>query len=834
MTILRVFLVLFTVFLLLGSSRAEEKLHDFRSELPRIPPVDLENAIDTLSVEPGYLMELAAHEPLVTDPVALAFDEYGRLFVVEMRGYSEQGDENLGTVRLLTDTDVDGKFDHSSVFVDQLSWPTAICCYDGGVFIGVAPDIIYCKDINGDGRADIHNTVFTGFGKSNVQGLLNSFQWGLDNRIHGATSSSGGQVHRTTDLPASAINLRGRDFSFNPATLEIRAESGGGQHGMSFDHWGHKFNCSNSDHLRAVIIPDRYLARNPYFALPSASESIAVDGPQAEVYRRSPVEPWRTLRTRLRVAGEVPGVVEGGGRAAGYFTSATGITIYDGDAWPHLNDSEAMVAVVGDVGSNIIHRKQITPDGISFKGERIDDQHEFVASTDIWFRPVQFCNGPDGALYVADFHREVIEHPDSLPLMIKEHLDLTSGRDRGRIYRLAPIGFSEPDRKLPGDAITSQLVAMLEHSNGWHRTTAARLLFEQQNPSAAPLLEQLVLNSVNSQARVTALNVLDGLNKLNAGILVTALSDKNHHVRENAVLLSERLASTSAQLRDKLFSLKRDPRLRVRFQLALSLGEVLKNERERENFSSEESAQEKEVEATVANCLADLLRLDGKDHWMRAAVLSSSLEVLDPLIEILQTDEHWASTETGKTVLQQLLDMSERRQTSQKETELPSIDRSTVPIHRPPKKQDVIDRYLLALENESSVSRGADIFEKTCSVCHDVEHDEGGIAPSVASFRNRGNESILTNIIDPNRDINPQYMSYNVLTNAGKTFSGMIIAESATSITLASGRDSSQTILRIDIEEIVPTGISLMPENLDQQLDEQQMADLIDFLTTTQ
>src|SRR6185295_10417896 len=196
------------------------------------------------------------------------------------------------------------------------------------------------------------------FGRGNVQGLLNSFQWGLDNRIHGATSSAGGQVARSDDPNAKPVNLNGRDFSFDPRTLELRAESGGAQHGMSFDDWGRKFVCSNSDHLQLVMFEDRDAARNPYLAAPSPRVSIAADGPQAEVFRISPVEPWRLVRTRLRVSGKVPGPIEGGGRAAGYFTGATGATIYRGDAWPAEYRGQTFI---GDVGSNIIHRKVLEP-----------------------------------------------------------------------------------------------------------------------------------------------------------------------------------------------------------------------------------------------------------------------------------------------------------------------------------------------------------------------------------------------------------------------------------------------------------------------------------------
>ncbi|HQU45022.1 MAG TPA: cytochrome C, partial [Pirellulales bacterium] len=306
------------------------KNDDFGAELPRIPPVEPERALETFTVQPGYRVELVASEPLVNDPVAAAFDENGWLYVVEMRGYSEEADELLSRVRVLIDSDGDGRFDESLVFVDKLSWPTAIVCYDGGVFIADAPDILYCKDTDGDGRADERRTVFSGFSKANVQGLLNSFHWGLDNRIHGATSTAGGSVHRADDPQAKPVNLNGRDFAFDPRTLDLVATSGGAQHGMSFDAWGRKFDCSNSDHIQQVMYDDRYVARNPYLSAPGPRKGIAADGPQAEVFRTSPVEPWRIVRTRLRVSGAAPGQIEGGGRAAGYFTGATGVTIYKG------------------------------------------------------------------------------------------------------------------------------------------------------------------------------------------------------------------------------------------------------------------------------------------------------------------------------------------------------------------------------------------------------------------------------------------------------------------------------------------------------------------------
>ncbi|MCA9208570.1 MAG: hypothetical protein KDA55_09460, partial [Planctomycetales bacterium] len=420
---------------------------DYSQELPRIKPQEPRDALAKFTLKPGFRIEQTVAEPLVVDPVAMAWDEDSRLFVVEMRGYSEDGDQNLGRVRLLEDTDSDGRFDRSTVFAEGLSWPTAITCARGGVFVGAAPDIWFLKDTNGDGKADERRVVFTGFGRGNVQGLLNTFKWGLDNRIHGATSSSGAKVVRLGDDgqpigdEADALVLRGRDFAFDAKTLAMTAESGGAQHGLSFNQWGEKFVCSNSDHVQQVLFEDRYIARNPYLAAPGARVSIAADGPQADVFRTSPIEPWRIVRTRLRVQGIVPGPVEGGGTPAGYFTGSTGVTIFRGTAWPAEYQGWA---IVGDVGSNLVHRKRLEPAGVRYVARRVDEKSEFLSSSDIWFRPVQFANAPDGALYIADMYRETIEHPASLPPIIKKHLDLTSGRDRGRIYRIVGEGFQQP------------------------------------------------------------------------------------------------------------------------------------------------------------------------------------------------------------------------------------------------------------------------------------------------------------------------------------------------------------------------------------------------------
>lgn len=551
---------------------------DYSSELVRSEPSSPNEALESLLVQSGFRVELVASEPLVVDPIAIAFDSRGALYVVEMRGYSEQPDDKLGRVRRLDDTDGDGVYDQAAIFLSGLSWPTAIACYDGGVILGHPPDLQFCRDTDGDGQADHVETWATGFGRQNVQGMMNSFVWGLDGRLYGSTSSNGGTL-RGTIVPQQELTLRRRDFAIQFGGVpRLQAVSGGGQHGMSFDRDGNRYVSSNSNHIQWVEWEQRYAARNPYLPARSTTYSIAADGPAAEVYRRSPVEPWREVRTRLRVKGIVGGPVEGGGRAAGYFTGATGVTIYLGDAFPASFDSHTN-AFVGDVGGNLVHHKVITTERHRKTARRAMQADEFLTSSDTWFRPCQFANGPDGALYVVDMYRETIEHPLSLPPMIKRHLDLTSGGDRGRIYRVVAKEHQATPRRLPGMANAEELVGMLGHSNGWHRETAMRRIIalgpehaSKGGPSLEPLLHAFCDASQDPRGVVRAMYCLHAWNRLGSRV-ISGLRHTAPLVRIHALRMAESMLQQDG-VADAIGSLTDDPDVNVRIQLALSLGEL--------------------------------------------------------------------------------------------------------------------------------------------------------------------------------------------------------------------------------------------------------------------
>lgn len=954
---------------------------DFSAELPRIAGKSPDEALATFEVAPGFQLEQTAAEPFIHDPVAMSFDENGWLYVVEMKDYSEQETERLGRVRLLKDTNQDGKFDESFVFADDLSWPTAIICSQGGVFVGAAPHIYFLKDNDGDTKAEEQRIVFTGFERTNVQGLLNSFQWGPDNRIHGATSSSGGIVRRADDPHDPGVDLRRQDFSFDPLKLDLRAVSGGGQHGMCFDDWGRKYVCSNSDHAQMVMYSDRDLARNPELQAPGPRIRIADDGGQAPVFRTSQIEPWRIVRTRLRVSGQVGGPVEGGGKPAGYFTGATGVTVYRGDAW---GEDQKGVLIVGDVGSNIVHRKIVKPDGASFVASRIDQSSEFVRSTDVWFRPVQFANGPDGCLHILDMYRETIEHPKSLPPEIKQHLDLTSGRDRGRLYRVMPVAIS---RKVElGKMTHRELVPLLDHTNSWHRETASRLLYERQAVEIVHDLVELVRSAQTPYGKIHAAGLLLSFDNLQANVLAELLKDGNPRVREVAVRLARQRGDVK-ELSEQLKGLVDDPDPRVRYELALTAGEL--NVRERVPILTEVLARDggdpwimlaalsslseglpdvftnllakedlrtrHETRQILAQVLAQICVQEDKPQILksleqltelrdefnelkssllraaikakpelrqelRSAELISLVDSLTAAAEAIAFDEHLepiqrsaaihdltfssdpstpdrllallensaanaiqsAALETAvelayeKTVtaiVQNWAELSPAIRSQAEEivfsrssgidtvfsaiaggqlklatitrSRIESIANSRDPEHKSQAKQilmssqtpsraAVVEHYQSALSKQGNPGLGRQVFLKNCSICHQLDGAGTEIGPNLATMKNRGAETILLNVLDPNREVNPQYVNYVVAMQSGKSHTGIIAEETPRNITLLRAEKKTDVLDRSEIEELHSTGLSIMPEGLEKEISVEQMSDLLAYLLSIQ
>ncbi|MER3417158.1 MAG: dehydrogenase [Gemmataceae bacterium] len=634
------------------TNRAQERKNE-RSHAAKASPLEPHEEAQTFRLLPGLRIELVACEPQVIDPVAMTFDEAGRLYVVEMPSYPNGGIGEgtpaiAGRVKVLADRDGDGFFETASTFADDLRFPTGITPWRDGVFVANAPDLLYLRDTDGDGRADERRVVYTGFGTYNIQQLLNALQFHLDNWIHGCNGINGGIVKPGPGLQFEPLPLLGRHIRFRPDDWSrIEATSGGGQYGMACDDWGNWFTCTNSQHLRHIVVPDRYLKRHPGLAPTGVVRDIP-DGVDehiaaARVFRISPFEAWRLERTerrardpdlsrRLSPTELVPG---------GYITSACGVLVYNGGLLGSQYEGDTLVC---DPANNLVHRDRLVADGVSFLARRVDRGCEFLASTDTWFRPVFLCLGPEGAVYIADFYREVIETPLSLPEDIQKRYNLQS-RGRGRIWRVVPAS-GAPRRGAPLKQ-RSELdwVASLESVNSWERLTAQRLLVERGtvSPEALEKLRQKATSAERPQGRLHALWTLEGLRRLDPTLIRRALSDPCPRIREHALKLAEPLLDKDADLLAAALRLQDDEDLRVRFQLAFTLGES--------------------NSPLATRGLAYLAARDGQDGYLQTAILSSCRGREALLLSHLQHHKHLPPA--FARALGMLLARGDARQTAQ-------------------------------------------------------------------------------------------------------------------------------------------------------------------------
>lgn len=986
------------------------------ADMPRIPHTEATDALKTFRLAKGFKLEVVAAEPLVSDPVAACFDEFGRMFVAEMHGYpfsqeptrlnpSGGGKEDAGIIRLLEDTDGDGRMDRSVVYADKISWPTSVCCYNGGIFVLAPQYLYYFKDTDGDNKADVREIVLSGFGRDNVQAVTNGLHWGLDNRI---TFSAGRNPKKLLHRGKPMVAVGSGDLRFNPKTEEFEVVTGGLQFGHSIDDWGTRFVCSNSNHIQQVVFPQKYLARNPYIAAPSPIRSIATDGASAPVFRRSPPEPWRIVRQKWRAADKGYKLVINDDGAwefipldpskkkgavpteypVGFFTSATGITIYRGNAYPEEFRGNAFV---GDVGGNLVHRKTVNTDSVVYRAERADLDEEIIRSSDNWFRPVNFVNSPDGSLYMLDMYRETIEHPYSIPEEIKAFLDLTSGHDRGRIFRLVSPKMKRIRPEKLGELPDAKLAAHLDSENAWNRMTAQRLLWEKMDATVVPILNEQLGASSSAVGRLHILNTLAGLKQIRPDHLRTGLRDTHPRVRAHSVKLSEPFlkARSADNLLDDLLTLCDDDSEHVRFQLAFSLGEssaeralaglaqlaldarngletqtallssvsgtsdklarlLIKKEspvssrtlkllsqlgqiagshsdtasalRTLSTIASsgvstavqqamlgglgkglaargstvsklliDKSASEpirKQVVAlferaaqsagdesktlaerqaaigllafvdpkTASEKLPDFLSPQTSPPLQRAAVASLAQHDSEEIAATLLAGWKSYSPQVRRDVVDALVVKTARIQALLTAVESETVKRSDLTRDRKQllmnhpnstissrsrklfgvdvdsDRARVVAAYQDVLGLEGDLARGQAVFKKICSACHRAGNVGQQVAPDLASVKNKSDADLLLAILDPNREAQPNFNVYTVVTDQGRVYNGIIAAESAGSITLRRAEGKQDVILRSNIDQMISTGLSLMPVGLEKDLKRQDIADVIAFV----
>ena len=516
-------------------------------------------SLAAIRVRPGFKVELVANEPLTMDPVAFDWGADGKLWVVEMADYPLGMDgkgKPGGRIRFLEDTNGDGRYDKSTLFLDGVNFPNGIIPWRKGVLVSAAPEIFYAEDTDGDGKCDLRKTLFRGFGEGNQQHRLNGFDYGLDNWIHGANGDSGGKI--VSEKSGGQTDIGGRDFRFRPDDGLFESEEGQTQFGRHRDDWGNWFGNNNPNWLWHYIYPQKYLVRNPHLAVRDTKKYLADYPDSGRAYAISPSQ------QRMNAVG-----------AEKHVTSANSPAPYRDELFgPDFSTSVFM----SEPAQNLIHREVLVEDGVSFTSHRApgEEQQEFLASSDGWFRPTQMKTGPDGALYFADMYRQTIEHPEWIPADVQKRVNLRAGEDRGRIYRVYPEGARL--RKIPrlDQLSTVELVSALESPNGWQRDTAQRLLVHAQDKAAVAPLEKLIRTSANPKTRLQAICTLDGIGGVTPQIVAVGLRDSHPAVRANAIRVSEPLLGASildGELEKTLLHLADDPEIRVRYQLAFSLGE---------------------------------------------------------------------------------------------------------------------------------------------------------------------------------------------------------------------------------------------------------------------
>ena len=544
-----------------------------------------------LQAREGFVVELVAAEPLVLDPVAFDWGADGKLWVAEMGDYPLGLDgkgKPGGVVRYLEDTNKDGKFDRSTVFLKGLNFPTGVMPWNKGVLVSAAPEIFYAEDTNGDGKADLKKVLFSGFREGNQQHRMNGFELGLDNWIYAANGDSGGIIKSTAS--GKSVNINGRDFRFK-LTGEIETLFNQTQFGLRRDDWGNWFGNNNPNWLWHIHLPLHYIARNRQLVAKDTKKTLFN---YRDSRRCFPISP-RMERPN-------------GPNQYGNVTSANSASPYRDELFG--TEFETSVFISEPV-HNLIHREVLEPDGVTFTSRRAkgEEKSEFLASSDNWFRPTMTKTGPDGALYVADMYRLVIEHPQWIPPAMQSRVNLREGADKGRIWRVFPKGAKLRKTPTLEKKSSKELVSLLDSPNGWQRDTVHRLLLDSQDPSALDDLRKLTLAAKNPKVRLQALCILDGLNGLDGKVLKQALADSHPSVREHAVRVCEK------EHADLISSRIKDESVRVRRQVGFSLGEW-KNPK-------------------AAEALVDLALTNSSEPRVQVAIKSSALPHAATMLKLL-------------------------------------------------------------------------------------------------------------------------------------------------------------------------------------------------------
>lgn len=775
----------------------------------------------------GVKVRIVAHEPAIIDPVAMAFDDRGRMYVCEMPGYPNGGraigDEKRGRIKRLEDRDGDGLFETVSVFADGLRFPTSVLPFRDGLIVCNAPDMVFLRDTDGDGHADQREVWYTGFDLTNIQQPPNALQFGPGGFVYGMLAGSASVITCPMAREMKPVPMRNNGFRFKPGEHgTFQATSGGGQYGLTQDHLGNWFTCSNSQVCRQIVLPDELLRRNPDYIPSAVTADIDAEGTSIPVFRRSPFETWRVERTtRRREADDnsryprtelVPG---------GYTSSTCGCLIVDG------------VYYACDPGNNMILRRKLTRKGSIFQSSRMDEDQgrEFLASDDNWFRPTQLVRGPEGAIFACDFYREIIETPLSIPDDMKPRMNIES-RGRGRIWRI----------DLPKPAPSKTLVATEADprpEQGDDPWAHARLLCELTGES----LVKTITNSRCSDSFLAKAATVIGRRAIADEVNLVVLGVGQGQVDPVALTgLAEGLRTKQKTLA-ALLSADAGRTLQLRFQSAAAAKDV--SSVRLLAFAPFDLAR-----PALASCLTIEQPVAVQIEAVKSLSRFDDASVTPLLIRSWST----ASPDVRKAILTSLAATPTRSLALLAAVESNRIRRSEIDPARLQQfrnhpnvavkaraaalfgpgtgnRSQLVSDYAMAIRGEGDAVKGKALFAQHCASCHKFDGVGNDVGPDLlAAVPGRSTKDLLTAILDPNREVDTRYMSYSVQLTDGRLLAGVIAAESANGLTLRTAEGGTETVARGQIESLKSTGQSLMPEGLEASISKEAMNDLMAYL----
>ncbi|MDR3404723.1 MAG: c-type cytochrome [Chthoniobacter sp.] len=838
--------------------------------------------LKTFKVEPPLRVELVAAEPQIESPCAMAFDDQGRLFVAENRGYPHTTEPPQGRIVMLESTHHDGHFDKSTIFADGLTFPNGVLPWKGGLIVTCAPDVLFLKDTKGTGHADERHVLLTGFDDTkSTQLRVNCPTLRPDGWIYFAAGLVGGTVTSPDHPEKPAVKMIG-DLRWNPQTGDFETLDGRSQFGISFDALGRRFICMNRLPVQHVVIDSHWLRRNPHLAF---SETVQDCNE-------------RTVKSGLRGGGDGVRVwpishnITTADSHAGSFTAACSVRIWPGGALPAQYNGCAFSC---EPTGNLVHVDRLVPHGATFLGEALLDKREIFASSDDWCRPVFLTRGPDGALYVCDMYRKIIEHPDYLPAEIRKHSDFDAGKTMGRIWRItSSAGEVQPlketvdtglEREDVDKAPVDQLLSGAKSPDARVRFRAALGLGESKDVRALPALTHIVL--AGAEDKWTRAAVLSGIGgrerefatelfkQIKEGPGAFDLMGELGMIFGRAALAEKRdaLASDSLPLNDST-----PAALRIAFLAGVADGANAHiTDKAPASVSaaivdSAKTAQQHDAPLESRTRAIGLLKhadwksagpalmavVMGKDSFelrtaaIRAAASFNETEVAGGLLAA----KHWAAIapaerETTLTALlaqppqvPRVLDaigggalpknaLSAAQRTALSKSKDASIRDRVTKLLGAVADGDRMKAYeaeKVVLGLTPNAKHGGEIFKNICSTCHRLNQEGHQVGPDLLDIRSQPKESILLHIVVPDFEIAPGFAASNVELKDGRVLAGIVISDSPESITLRQPLGVEENIPRSNITSLAASEHSLMPPGLEGAMSKQDMADLLSFL----